>query len=88
MVPLRVPMRSVWLDVSAPDAKAEVWRRYGSRWNERVCAIGRAVLVPSRDTGAPPLAGIIVVVRAAPGSGRRRAAGRPVVSLVLIVRNG
>ncbi len=48
--PLFLPLRGEFYDAFANGAKREELRRYGPRWNERTCLIGRRVLL-SRGYG-------------------------------------
>lgn len=48
--PLFVPLKAEFYDAFASGTKTEELRRYGPRWNERVCRIGRAVTL-SRGYG-------------------------------------
>lgn len=48
--PLFVPLKAEFFDAFASGAKSEELRRYGPRWNERVCRIGRGVVL-SRGYG-------------------------------------
>ncbi len=41
--PLFVPLRGNWYDRFAAGLKTDEWRRYGSRWNETTCYVGRPV---------------------------------------------
>ena len=43
--PLFVPLRCVWFQAFRDGAKDEEWRRYGPRWNETTCRIGRPVML-------------------------------------------
>jgi len=43
--PLFIPLARKWFDAFASGEKNQEWRRYGARWNERVCAMGRPVLL-------------------------------------------
>jgi hypothetical protein len=54
--PLHLRLRFVWFDAFASGSKQHEWRRYGDRYNERTCAIGRPVILgrgytPERLTG-------------------------------------
>lgn len=52
MAPLFIPLRGVWFDAFARHEKTKEWRRYGPRWNEKVCVIGRAVVLSRGYSGA------------------------------------
>ena len=41
--PIFIPLRSEYYDAFADGSKTEELRLYGPRWNERTCAVGRAV---------------------------------------------
>ena len=41
--PLFIPLRRQWFEAFAKGSKGIEWRRYGPRWNERTCLIGRPV---------------------------------------------
>lgn len=52
--PLFIPLKRIWFDQFAKGAKTgnEEWRKYGPRWNEHVCRVGRrAVLSNGYGTG-------------------------------------
>lgn len=48
--PLFVPLKSEFFDAFAAGTKTFELRRYGARWNERVCRVGRDVTL-SRGYG-------------------------------------
>lgn len=50
MKALFIPLAGRWFDAFADGSKEEEFRPYGGRWNERTCAIGRAVTL-SRGYG-------------------------------------
>lgn len=50
MKPLFVPLKAVYFDRFADGTKKVEYRRYGPRWNEKTCPIGRAVIL-SRGYG-------------------------------------
>ncbi|TJY57132.1 hypothetical protein E4T66_17120 [Sinimarinibacterium sp. CAU 1509] len=50
MKPLFVPLCGVYYDQFAAGTKGEELRRYGPRWNERTCQLGRLVTL-SRGYG-------------------------------------
>lgn len=43
--PLFIPLRREWFDAFARGEKRHEWRRYGPRWNEATCPIGRPVVL-------------------------------------------
>jgi hypothetical protein len=45
MKPLFVPLKTEYYDAFASGSKREELRRYGPRWNERTCAVGREVVL-------------------------------------------
>ena len=54
--PLHLRLKFVWFDAFASGTKQHEWRRYGERFNERTCPIGRPVILgrgytPERLTG-------------------------------------
>lgn len=50
MKALFIPLTGRWYDAFAAGTKEEEFRPYGARWNERTCAVGRAVTL-SRGYG-------------------------------------
>lgn len=48
--PLFIPLRGEYFDAFAAGIKREELRRYGPRWNERTCRVGRRVVL-SRGYG-------------------------------------
>lgn len=66
--PLFVPLRKEWFEAFRRGEKTEEWRRYGPQWNERVCWIGRPVLL-SLGYRSLRLLGTIVSFRTAPARG-------------------
>lgn len=48
--PLFIPLNAEFYDAFVAGTKTEELRRYGPRWNERVCRVGRAVTL-SRGYG-------------------------------------
>lgn len=48
--PLFVPLRAEFFDAFAAGVKTDELRRYGPRWNERTCVVGRPVIL-SRGYG-------------------------------------
>ncbi len=50
MKPLFIPLKAVYFDAFKAGAKRIEYRPYGPRWNEKTCAIGRAVTL-SRGYG-------------------------------------
>ena len=48
--PLFIPLKSLHYDRFAEGVKTKEYRRYGKRWNERTCRVGRAVVL-SRGYG-------------------------------------
>lgn len=43
MKPLFVPLKTEYYEAFADGSKREELRRYGPRWNEKTCAVGRPV---------------------------------------------
>jgi hypothetical protein len=66
--PLFIPLRRQWFDAFADGSKTEEWRRYGARWNEGTCALGRAVTLSCGYSGAR-LSGRVSSFRTEPASG-------------------
>ncbi len=48
--PLFIPLKGEFFDAFASGTKTEELRRFGPRWNERTCEVGRAVTL-SRGYG-------------------------------------
>jgi hypothetical protein len=60
MKPLFIPLCSRYYDLFVSGDKSHELRRYGPRWNEKVCAIGRPVTL-SRGYGTKDrMSGVIV----------------------------
>lgn len=52
--PLFIPLTGEFYDAFANGSKTEELRRYGPRWNERTCPVGRAVVeLPTHDGTMP-----------------------------------
>jgi hypothetical protein len=45
MKPLFVPLKTEYYEAFADGSKREELRRYGPRWNEKTCAVGREVVL-------------------------------------------
>ena len=45
MKPLFIPLRTEFYEAFINGTKTIEYRKYGPRWNERTCAIGRAVVL-------------------------------------------
>jgi len=45
MKPLFIPLKTEFFEAFANGTKDTEYRRYGPRWNERTCAIGREVVL-------------------------------------------
>ena len=60
--PLFVPLRTEWFEAFASGKKHEEWRRYGPRWNEKTCRVGRPVTLSHGYSGAR-LAGEVTFFR-------------------------
>lgn len=45
MKPLFVPLKAEYYDAFADGSKREELRRYGPRWNETTCAVGRPAIL-------------------------------------------
>jgi hypothetical protein len=58
--PLFVPLNAEFFDAFAAGTKTEELRRYGARWNERTCPVGRRVVLSRGYGKAKRLAGRIV----------------------------
>lgn len=43
--PLFIPLKAEYYAAFAQGSKSVEYRRYGSRWNERTCAVGRRVVI-------------------------------------------
>ena len=41
--PLSIPLKTKWFNLFKSSAKTSELRRYGPRWNEKTCPVGRAV---------------------------------------------
>jgi hypothetical protein len=50
MKPLFIPLKAIYFDAFASGEKSQEFRKYGARWNERTCPVGRR-LVLSRGYG-------------------------------------
>lgn len=50
--PLFVPLKTRWFRAFADGTKTTEYRRYGARWNETTCAVGRAVTLSHGYSGA------------------------------------
>jgi len=57
--PLFVPLCGIYYDQFVAGTKTEELRRYGPRWNERTCRIGRAIVLSKGYGKANRLAGRI-----------------------------
>jgi len=45
MKPLFIPLKTEYYEAFADGSKREELRRYGQRWNEKTCAVGREVVL-------------------------------------------
>jgi hypothetical protein len=45
MKPLFIPLKSEYYNAFADGSKCEELRRYGPRWNEKTCTVGRDVIL-------------------------------------------
>jgi len=45
MKPLFVPLKTDYFEAFANGSKCEELRRYGPRWNEKTCAVGREIVL-------------------------------------------
>lgn len=45
MKPLFVPLKTEYFNAFADGSKTDELRRYGPRWNEKTCAVGRDVVL-------------------------------------------
>lgn len=45
MKPMFIPLKAEYFDAFADGSKREELRRYGPRWNERTCSVGRQVVL-------------------------------------------
>lgn len=52
MKPLYVPLRTRYYRAYLAGKKTTEYRRYGARWNETTCAVGRAVVLSHGYSGA------------------------------------
>jgi len=52
MKPLFFALKTVWFRAFESGTKTIEYRRYGARWHERSCAIGRAVVLSHGYSGA------------------------------------
>ena len=43
--PLFIVLRREWFEAFRIGSKTDEWRRYGPRWNENTCRIGRPVIL-------------------------------------------
>lgn len=43
--PLFIPLKSQYYDAFCNGSKPEEYRKYGPRWNERTCHVGRRVTI-------------------------------------------
>lgn len=60
--PLFIALRREWFEAFLDGSKTDEWRRYGSRWNETSCSIGRPVILSLGYTKTR-LTGVIVGFR-------------------------
>lgn len=61
--PLFIPLRREWFDAFACGEKAEEFRPYNARWNERSCRIGRPVVLSCGYGSKRRLRGVVVGFR-------------------------
>lgn len=66
--PLFVPLKTEFYEAFARGEKREELRRYGPRWNERTCVVGRAVTLSKGYGTANRLHGRIVYFKRQHGS--------------------
>ena len=52
MKPLFIPLKRIYFEAFARREKSVEVRRYGPRWNERVCSPGRKVILSCGYSGA------------------------------------
>jgi hypothetical protein len=64
--PLFIPLKSQYYYAFAYGRKSTEYRQYGPRWNERVCRIGRPVVLSRGYGKRDRLAGIITGFRMVP----------------------
>ena len=66
--PLFIVLRREWFDAFGSGSKTDEWRRYGPRWNEKTCRIGRRVIL---SLGYTPrrLFGVVVAFRVRKATG-------------------
>lgn len=72
--PLFIPLRGVWFEAFERGEKFDEWRRFGPRWNEMICRVGRPVVL-SRGYSGRRLSALIATVS------RRQAQDAGVVAL-------
>jgi len=65
---LFIPLRREWFNAFLAGTKCEEWRRYGARWNETSCAIGREVILSLGFTRTR-LTGRVVTFKQRPATG-------------------
>ena len=66
--PLFVPLKAEFFEAFASGAKKDELRRYGPRWNETTCAVGRVVTLSRGYGKAQRLSGIIRAFKKQHGS--------------------
>lgn len=59
MTPLFIPLKAKWFDQFVSGEKRSELRRYGPRWNERVCRVGRPVVLSKGYGKESRIAGVI-----------------------------
>ena len=64
--PLYVPLKREWFEAFATGEKTIEWRRYGPKWNERTCRIGRRVTLALGYQGRRRLYGTLIWAKVAP----------------------
>lgn len=59
MKPLFIPLKAEFFDAFQAGSKNKEYRRYGARWNEKTCPIGRPVILSRGYGKAARLAGLV-----------------------------
>ena len=68
MKPLFIPLKSKYFDAFADGSKTDELRRYGPRWNEKTCPVGREVVLSKGYGKAHRLRGHILRFKKQHGS--------------------
>jgi hypothetical protein len=58
--PLFIPLKTEYFEAFKAGTKTTEYRAYGSRWNERTCSVGRAVVLSKGYGKGNRLTGVVV----------------------------